>query len=217
MPPTPWPFGCPARGGYAWARGAGPAVGAGQPRAKGLREQAARWLQRGGEACRRCLIGGALGAPTSEGRETHGPPATGAGRDPGVCRSPPTSHPNLFALPPPLPAVTAGRNPCADRNGGCMHMCRARQGVAHCECHPGYQLAADRKACEGRMPFLRPSYSGQPLPSAACGGTGSCWTSLAASCCPSPCRAGLGPLSAAGLGVRGQERPEGAASKPSRV
>lgn len=32
-----------------------------------------------------------------------------------------------------------------------MHICQALGAVAHCGCHPGYQLAADRKACEGRM------------------------------------------------------------------
>ena len=41
-----------------------------------------------------------------------------------------------------------------DRNGGCMHRCRALRGLAHCECHAGYQLAVDRKACEGKMPSL---------------------------------------------------------------
>lgn len=57
-------------------------------------------------------------------------------------------------LPPFLLAMTAGRNPCADRNGGCMHRCRALRGLAHCECRAGYQLAVDRKACEGKTPSL---------------------------------------------------------------
>ena len=93
-----------------------------------------------------------MGAPASEGRETHWPPGT---LEQGRAQSPPTSHPYLFALPPPLLAVTSGRNPCADRNGGCMHLCRALRGLAHCECHAGYRLAADRKTCEGRTPFPR--------------------------------------------------------------
>uniref|UniRef100_A0A8B9VAV0 Multiple EGF like domains 6 n=1 Tax=Anas zonorhyncha TaxID=75864 RepID=A0A8B9VAV0_9AVES len=40
------------------------------------------------------------------------------------------------------------RNPCADRNGGCMHQCHNHRGAARCECHPGYSLAPDGKACE---------------------------------------------------------------------
>lgn len=63
-----------------------------------------------------------------------------------------TSHPNPFLLPLFLLAVTTGRNPCANRNGGCMHTCQVLRGLAHCECHTGYRLAADRKACEGETP-----------------------------------------------------------------
>lgn len=48
----------------------------------------------------------------------------------------------------------AGRSPCADGNGGCMHICQVLRGLAYCGCHTGYQLAADRKACEGRMGTL---------------------------------------------------------------
>ena len=81
--------------------------------------------------------------------------------DPGVGYPRPARAPHLFPLPPLLPAVTAGRNPCTDRNAGCLHTCRLLRGRAHCECHAGYRLAADHKACEGKMPFLRLGPAGQ--------------------------------------------------------
>lgn len=34
-----------------------------------------------------------------------------------------------------------------------MHRCQVVRGLARCECHVGYQLAADGKACEGRTPL----------------------------------------------------------------
>lgn len=47
-----------------------------------------------------------------------------------------------------------------------MHTCQARRGLAHCECHAGFLLAADRRSCEGELPLpvLRPH------PGAGCGG-----------------------------------------------
>ncbi|KAJ8780647.1 hypothetical protein J1605_000690 [Eschrichtius robustus] len=59
------------------------------------------------------------------------------------------------------------RNPCTDRNGGCMHTCWALRGLAHCECHAGYWLAADRKACEETTPgALGPDPSAETTPGA---------------------------------------------------
>lgn len=40
-------------------------------------------------------------------------------------------------------------DPCAGRNE-CAHLCQSENGVARCACHAGYQLSADKKACEGR-------------------------------------------------------------------
>lgn len=98
-----------------------------------------------------------------EGRERQvGPHARHWTKHPESTRAP-TCNPNLSSLPPFLRAVAAGRHPCADRNGGCMHTCRALRGVAHCECHAGYQLAADRKACEGKpRPSLEPAPRSAP-------------------------------------------------------
>ena len=76
-----------------------------------------------------------------------------------------------------------------------MHLCRALRGLAHCECHAGYRLAADRKTCEGRTPFPRAAppkghLQRDPVPLDQPG------------CVllhrPFGCRAGLGLLSAAG-------------------
>lgn len=129
----------------------------------------APWFQQGEEsgeeqASTCCVLGGVTRAPTSGRRETHcsacqtGHGGRGEsarwgltrGTGPGTPTLPesPTSRPNLFPFGP----MPAGRNPCADRNGGCMHTCQALRGLAHCECHAGYRLAADRKACEGKTP-----------------------------------------------------------------
>lgn len=59
----------------------------------------------------------------------------------------------------------AGRSPCAEGNGGCMHTCQELQGLAQCGCHAGFQLAADRKACEGgKPPLLHPASVGRRPP-----------------------------------------------------
>lgn len=65
-----------------------------------------------------------------------------------------------------------------------MHTCQVRRGLAHCECHTGFLLAADRRSCEGKVPSpctsptLGPAVGG-PGPSRCCtrpwsgdGGTG---------------------------------------------
>lgn len=89
-------------------------------------------------------------------------PGGGLMRGPGTgTLSPQSPLPPTLTSPLCLPSsgsVTLGRNPCTDRNGGCMHTCQALRGLAHCECHAGYRLAADRKACEGKtpLPMLRP-------------------------------------------------------------
>lgn len=33
-----------------------------------------------------------------------------------------------------------------------MHRCHSHRGRARCDCHPGYQLAPDGKACQGGCP-----------------------------------------------------------------
>lgn len=75
-------------------------------------------------------------------------------------RHPKSLGPPILISPLCLPSsgpVTTGRNPCADRNGGCAHTCRVLQGLAHCACHAGHLLAADRKACEGETPPCTPA------------------------------------------------------------
>lgn len=42
-------------------------------------------------------------------------------------------------------------SPCAERNGGCMQLCRDVRGAARCECHPGYRLGPDGRACQGEL------------------------------------------------------------------
>lgn len=43
------------------------------------------------------------------------------------------------------------QDPCAEHNGGCMHMCHPDGGKAHCDCNAGYILAEDGKTCEGKI------------------------------------------------------------------
>ena len=39
---------------------------------------------------------------------------------------------------------------CANRNGGCEHICvDGRNGHFQCKCRPGFTLAEDRRSCKG--------------------------------------------------------------------
>lgn len=99
-----------------------------------------------------------------------------------------------------------------------MHTCQALRGLAHCECHAGYRLAADRKACEGKTASLCP---GPPTGSAE-EGPMSHWACLAVSTALGLVGTGLawgGPCSSGLLGAWGQEEGPGggAASRQSLV
>ena len=41
-------------------------------------------------------------------------------------------------------------NECKDHNGHCLHFCHDTKTGFHCSCRPGYQLADDKKSCQGK-------------------------------------------------------------------
>ena len=41
-------------------------------------------------------------------------------------------------------------NECSTNNGGCAHNCTNTQGSFRCSCRSGFQLASDRRGCNGK-------------------------------------------------------------------
>ena len=48
----------------------------------------------------------------------------------------------------------SGTNPCANKNGGCTHLCLNRPADYVCRCQIDYELAKDKKTCVAPAAFL---------------------------------------------------------------
>lgn len=78
--------------------------------------------------------------------------------DPGACPGAPDA----------LSSVPAEVDECSRPNrGGCEQRCLNTLGSYKCSCDPGYELAPDKRHCEGEDPQAAPHPQPVPLPGTA--------------------------------------------------